>query len=160
KLYLRREILDPFETVVIGKRDEKEVTKRVIARDELAKIPGSYGDPLRAIQNFPGVARPPLLGGQLVIRGASPNSSEYYIDGMRLPGLYHFLQGPSVLPERMIEDITFLPCCFSARYGRATAGVVEVQTRQPEVRKVSGQAKIDILGAQFFLEVPITEKTS
>ncbi|MCC6809482.1 MAG: TonB-dependent receptor plug domain-containing protein [Deltaproteobacteria bacterium] len=159
KVYLQRAWIDPFETIVQGKRDQREVTKRVISREELIKVPGSFGDPLRAIQNMPGVARPPLIGGNLVIRGSSPNSSEFYIDGMKLPALYHFGQGPSVIQESLIEDITFLPCCFSTRYGRATAGIIEVTTRKPNYEKWSGKASLDFGIVRLFTEIPVTENT-
>ncbi len=159
-IYLQPQVFNPFETIVQGKREEREVTKRVITRDELIKVPGSFGDPLRAVQNLPSVARPPLLGGALIIRGASPNSSEFYIDGMKLPALYHFGPGPSIIQESFIEDISFFPCCFSARYGRATAGIIEVGLRKPDIRKWSGKASADLMMARLFTEFPITEKTS
>jgi hypothetical protein len=159
KIYIQRGWIDPFETIVQGKRDQREVTKRVISREELIKVPGSFGDPLRAIQNMPGVARAPLLGGNLVIRGASPNSSEQYIDGMKLPALYHFGQGPSVIQESFIENVAFQPCCFSPRFGRATAGIVEVTTRKPNYEKWSGKASLDLGIARVFGEVPIGNST-
>jgi TonB dependent receptor/TonB-dependent Receptor Plug Domain len=158
-IYLQREVLDPFETVVQGKREQREVTRRTLSREELIKVPGSFGDPLRAIQNMPGVARPPLLGGNLVIRGSSPNSSQTYIDGMKMPTLYHFGQGPSVIQESFIEDISFMPCCFSPRYGRATAGIVDVSLRKPDVRKWSGKASVDLGIARLFMEAPIGDST-
>ncbi len=34
------------------------------------KVPGSFGDALRAIENLPGVARAPFNSGLLIIRGA------------------------------------------------------------------------------------------
>jgi hypothetical protein len=160
KVYLQRAWNDPFETIVQGKRDQREVVKRTISRDELIKVPGSFGDPLRAIQNMPSVARPPFIGGNLVIRGSSPNSSEFYIDGMKLPALYHFGQGPSVIQESMIEDINFQPCCFSPRFGRATAGIVEVNTRKPDFEKWSGKASLDFGIVRLFNEAPITENTA
>src|SRR5262249_5795370 len=32
-------------------------------------------------------------------------------------------------------------------------------TREPDTRKFSGQAKLDVLGASVFMDVPITDKT-
>ena len=54
-------------------------------------MPGTFGDPLRVVQNLPGVARTPFGLGALVIRGASPNDSGIYVEGHKIPLLYHFL---------------------------------------------------------------------
>ena len=50
--------------------------------DEVRRIPGTFGDPVRVIQNLPGAAR--FLGtGLLVIRGANPEDSGVYVDGIK-----------------------------------------------------------------------------
>lgn len=160
KLYLQRERLDPYETIVRGKKDTPEVVRRVISREELRKVPGTFGDPLRVVQNLPGVARPPFFSGQLIVRGANPSSSAIMVDGMEIPILYHFGAGPSVLPERMIEEVAFVPGNFSSRYGRATSGIVDVKTRDLTSKTVSGRASIDIGLASGFIEIPLTDNTS
>lgn len=160
KIYLQRERQDPYETIVRGKKDTPEVVRRVISREELRKVPGTFGDPLRVVQNLPGVARPPFFSGQLIVRGANPNSSSIMVDGMEIPILYHFGAGPSVLPERMIDEVSFVPGNFTSRYGRATAGIVDVKTRELTAKQVSGRASIDIGLASGFIEVPITDNTS
>ncbi len=160
KYYLQRERLDPFETTVRTKKESNEVTRTVLSRDEIATVPGSLGDPLRVIQNLPGVARPSLLSGNLVIRGAAPGDSDIYFNGMQLPALYHFLQGPAVLPERMIEDVTFIPGNFGVRYGRATAGIIDVSSRELDSNHVTGKVQADTGIASGFIEVPITSEFS
>ena len=160
KFYLKKLQTDVYSSVIRGKKDTKEVSKRVISREEFTRIPGTFGDPLRAIQNMPSVARPAFFGGQLIIRGAAPSDSEIYLDGMRLPSLYHFAGGPSVLPERVLDEINFYPGGFSVRYGRATAGVIDIKTRIPDTRKITGSARVDIGVASLFLEIPLPKKTT
>jgi hypothetical protein len=36
------------------------VSRRTISVQEIKNLPGTQGDALKAIQNFPGVARPPF----------------------------------------------------------------------------------------------------
>ena len=57
------------------------VTRYELAQPELKGVPGTFGDPLRVVQNLPGVARTPFGLGALVIRGASPNDSGIYVEG-------------------------------------------------------------------------------
>lgn len=146
-----------YETVVKGAREKKEVTRRTLQREELEKVPGSMGDPVRVIQNLPGVARAPLLSGALIVRGASPNDTGSYFDGVEVPLLYHFLGGPSVVNSEFIDRIDFYPGGFGPKYGRAIGGVVDITTRSPSNEKISGSAKIDLIDSGVYLSAPIVE---
>ena len=56
--------------------------RRTISMAEARKIPGTFGDPIRVIQNLPGAARAPFSTGLLIIRGANPEDSGVYVDGI------------------------------------------------------------------------------
>ena len=55
--------------------------ERTLQADEIRYLPGSNGDVVKAIQNLPGIARPPLGIGQLIVRGTNPEDTAYYVDG-------------------------------------------------------------------------------
>ncbi len=149
-----------YETVVRGQREKKEVVRRTLERAELQKIPGTFGDPVRVIQNFPGVARAPFLSGALVVRGAKPSQTLTFLDGVEIPLLYHLGGGPSVVNGEFLDKIDFYPGGFGARYGRAVGGVVDVSTRRGSADTLHGVVKIDIQDASLFVEVPITDQIS
>ena len=44
--------------VVEGEKFWKGVQRQVIEAEELRRIPGAFGDPVRALQSLPGVAKP------------------------------------------------------------------------------------------------------
>src|SRR5262249_51923395 len=67
--HVLRTFYSPYETVVRGVREKKEVSQTTISLEEIQRIPGTTGDALKVVQNLPGVARPPLNGGLIVIRG-------------------------------------------------------------------------------------------
>ncbi len=144
-----------YETVVEAPRRGEEVTRHSLSQPELTSVPGTMGDPLRVIQSLPGVARSPYGLGLLLIRGASPQDSGVYIDGHRVPLLYHFAVGPSILTPDLIERIDFYPGGFGVRYGRATAGVVDVSTRTRGHQRWHGSADVDLLDAGLSLEGPV-----
>jgi TonB family protein len=144
-----------YETVVAAPSRGEEVTRHTLSQPELTTVPGTFGDPLRAIQSLPGVARSPYGLGLLLIRGASPQDSGVYIDGHRVPLLYHFAVGPSILTPDLIDRIDFFPGGFGVRYGRATAGVVDVSTHGRGARRVHGAADVDLLDAGGTLEGPL-----
>ncbi len=144
-----------YETVVEAPRKGEEVTRHSLSQPELTSVPGTFGDPLRAIQNLPGISRAPYGLGLLLVRGASPQDSGVYIDGHKVPLLYHFAVGPSILTPDLIERIDFYPGGFGVRYGRASAGVIDVATRTDPVKRFHGAADVDFLDAGAYLEGPI-----
>ncbi|MBW2278798.1 MAG: TonB family protein, partial [Deltaproteobacteria bacterium] len=120
-----------YETVVRGRRPPREVTRREVTRREITRIPGTGGDALRSIQNMPGMARAPGISGALIVRGSSPGDTSVYFDSIPMPLLYHFGGLTSVINSDLLESIDFYPGNYSARYGRATGGIVDVYPRAP-----------------------------
>jgi TonB family protein len=149
-----------YETHIRAKRQGEEVTRHTLVKDELTTVPGTFGDPLRVIQNLPGVARIPYGLGQLVVRGAAPQDSSVFIDGQRVPILFHFLGGPSVLTPNLIDKIDFYPGGFGVHYGRATAGVLDVTTSSEKVTRLHGNADINLLDSSAYVEGPLGGGTS
>jgi len=144
-----------YETVVRGERDKKEVVRRTLERAEIQKVPGTFGDPVRVIQNLPGVARAPYLSGQLIVRGAAPDQTLTFFDGVEIPLLYHLAGGPSVVNAEFLNRVDFYPGGFGARYGRAVGGVVDVESRKGAVDTWHGSIKADFLDTGFFVEAPV-----
>jgi TonB family protein len=147
------------ETAVI-EAPPREVVKRTIDKEELTRIPGTRGDALRAVELLPGVARPPFGIGLLIVRGAAPQDSESFIDGIPVPLIYHFGGLTSIYNSYMLEKIDFYPGNFSVRYGRRTGGILEVTTRDPARDRVHGVAEISVIDTFITLEAPLTDKIS
>ncbi len=148
------------EVQVRGVHPPREVTKRTLDQRELARIPGTNGDALRAIQNLPGVARPPAIAGLLIVRGAAPNETNIYVDGTLVPIAYHFGGLSSVIPTEMLEKLDFFPGNFSTYYGRVTGAIVDVGVHDPRVKedkRIHGLAQADFIDARFLVEGPIAD---
>ncbi|WP_338046764.1 TonB family protein [Polyangium spumosum] len=147
---------DGLEVVVRGARSPREVTKRTLEQREMLRIPGTNGDALRALQNLPGVARPPAIAGILLVRGSAPQDTQTFLDGTQIPLIYHFGGLSSVVPTEMIERIDFFPGNFSAQYGRVMGGIVDVAVRAPKNDgKYHGMAQADLVDARFIAEGPV-----
>lgn len=144
-----------FETVVRGDREKKEVVRRTLGRQELQRVPGTFGDPVRVVENLPGVARAAFLGGRLIVRGAAPDQTATLFDGVEIPLLYHLLGGPSVVNAEFLDRVDFFPGGFGARYGRVIGGIVDVATRKGASDTWHGSVDVDLLDAGLFLEAPL-----
>ena len=146
----------PLEVTVRGERPDREITKRTIQRDELAKVPGTSGDALRAVQTMPGVARTNAFSGELIVRGTEPEGTGVFFDGTWIPTVYHFGGLSSVVPTEMIDSLDFYPGNFSVRYGREMGGIIDVRTRElGKDGRYHGLAQLDMIDARVLLEGPV-----
>ncbi len=149
-----------YQSVVRGDRDKRVATSHELDREELEKVPGSMGDPIRALQNLPGIARAPYLSGQLIVRGAYPDQTGAYMDGVEIPLLFHFLGGPSVVNPEFLSALDFYPGGFGPRYGRAIGGIVDAGTRRGGEEDLHGSFKVDLLDSAAFVEAPLSKALS
>ena len=165
------EATDELEVTVTGERPPREVTRHTIERREMERIPGTSGDALRSIENLPGVARPPGLAGLLIIRGSAPEDTQVFVDGSNIPIIYHFGGLRSVFPSELLDRIDFYPGNFSAQYGRAMGGIIDVALRAPDTSCkgpygqptdktgcFNGIASVDLIEGRALLQGPLPVK--
>jgi TonB family protein len=148
------------EIEVVGRYAAPEITERVLSADEIRYLPGSNGDVVKAIQNLPGVARPPLGIGQLIIRGTAPEDSAYFVDGISIPLAFHFAGLSTVVPSEAIEEVAFLPGNYGVRYGRVIGGVVDIRTTSELPTAPTGLVAVDLFQAQLFAEQRVSKRTA
>jgi len=155
ELYVRA--LPSGETRVRDRRSKDAAARGVhrIEGNEVNELPGTYGDPAKAVENFPGMGRVLLSQGSLFIRGAGPNESAVFVDDYEIPDLYHFTGSTSVINIPFVESVELVPGVFSARYGRSTGGVVVLRTKKLPTDDVHGFAKADVIDAGAYVGVPV-----
>ncbi len=121
-----------FQEEAVGtyRRPGEDITRRTLTLSEIRRIPGTFGDPVRVIQNLPGAARSPFGTAALIIRGSNPEDSAVYIDGIRVPFIYHLGGYASILNSDLVETVDYLPGGYGVQYGRSMGGVVDVTTRK------------------------------
>jgi len=146
------------ETVVRAEREKKEVTRRTIKVETIERIPGTFGDPVKVVQNLPGVARSPFDFGLLLVRGSGPEDSGAHIDGIRVPQLFHFGGFRSIVTPVLLDSIDFYPGGYGPSYGRLTGGILDVQTRQEYEDVIHGLLQFDLLDISVAVMGPIKKK--
>ena len=139
KLWIKNLSYKDEDIVGVYKKEQEDVTRRTLTITEVRQVPGTFGDPVRVIQTLPGAARSPFGTGVLIIRGANPEDSAVYVDGIRVPIIYHLGGFESIINADLIEAVDYLPGGYGVRYGRSTGGVVDVRTKSlfPERHKVT-----------------------
>ena len=139
----------PQEILVLGQR--ARAGSVLLTREETRGLPGSFGDPLRAIEAQPGVV--PIVSGlpAFFIRGAPPANVGFFFDGIELPLLYHAFFGPSVIHPGFINSIEFYPGAAPAEYGRFAGPIIAVSPR-PLRSRASGEANLRLIDAGGMIE--------
>jgi TonB family protein len=150
---------DVVDIDVRGQRAPREPSQRTLDASELAHSPGTNGDALHAIENLPGVARGSGISSDIVVRGSAPQDTAVYIDGIWIPNAFHFGGITSVVPTEMLERLDFHPGNFSAEYGRAMGGIIDLGTRSPRKDRAGGLFQIDLLDARVLAETPLSSTT-
>ncbi|HEY0484115.1 MAG TPA: TonB-dependent receptor, partial [Kofleriaceae bacterium] len=125
---VERDRYDPYEIVVVGEQRREEVSRISLRGAEIKQVPGTFGDPFRVVQALPGVASVVSLLPFPIVRGATPSSTGFLLDGTRVPLLYHLLSGPSVIHPDFIDEIQFYPGGAPVLYGGYTGGIVDGRT--------------------------------
>ena len=158
-LYLEKEYYDVFETVVTGKEIKKDITKKVLSQKDFLKAPGAQEDPVRAIQNLPGVANQ-SFSAQVVIQGSEPDDTRYSIHGHEIPLIFHFGGLTSVVTPKAVKEVEYLSAGFGPEYGRALGGIINLETTKPKSDRWHGEGFIDITKLGALTEGAINEKSS
>jgi len=145
-----------IEVTVRGERVLHDVSYHRVASRELGHVAGNRGDALQALENLPGVARPPTLSGLLIVHGTSPESSQIFVDGTYVPSMYHFGGLSSVVPTDMLDHVDFFTGNYGVRYGRGSGGIVDIALRKVRADgQYHGLFQADLLDARAQLEGPL-----
>jgi TonB family protein len=147
----------PLEVTVRGESPAPGVQS--FSRAEVRLLPGAFGDPFRAVETLPGVT--PMASGVpfFYVRGAPPGNVGYFLDGIRVPLLYHLGLGPSVVHPAIVDRVDLYPGGYPARFGRFAGGVVAGETRDPAA-EWHGEGSIRAVDAGAMVEGPLGERGS
>jgi TonB family protein len=148
---------DDLELVVTAPKLEKASASVAIAAGVARKVPGTGGDVLRVVEAMPGVARSTAGSGQLVVWGASPEDTRVYVDGVRIPRLYHIGGLRSVIAGELVRGIELVPGGWGAEHGRSLGALLDV-TLAPLADESAGTIAVDAIDAAAAVRTPITKK--
>ena len=145
----------PIEIQVLGVKPEPSRTA-TLSRAEVRQIPGTFGDPFRALEIMPGVT--PIVSGLpfFFVRGAPPGDVGYFLDGIRVPLLFHIGVGPSVIHPALIDRVDLYPGGYPARFGRYSGGIVSGET-VPEASELHGEYNVRFFDAGALIEAPFDD---
>lgn len=146
-----------FETT-IQSSEQRDSVKKTLGRKAAASQPGAGADPIRAVQNLPGVNRSPGFTSQVIIQGSAPQDTRYAIDGHEIPLIFHFGGLSSVFNPEATESFDFLSAGYQSNYGRAVGGILNLNSRDLKNKRTKGSAYVDTFNSGAFVETPVGER--
>jgi len=149
---------DDMEIVVVAPKLTRQVVATRVEAESARRVAGTQGDVLKIVENMPGVARAAVGSGDVVVWGAAPEDTRVYVDGVRVPALYHYGGLRSVVHTDLVQSVELVPGAYGSPYGRGLGGLVTVDTRDPDDERLHESVQLDLLDASAAVQGPIAER--
>ena len=173
-LALTESVLNLNEVIISHKRSEDNtiannematVSARPFNASETIRYAGSLGDPSRMAANFAGVSGANDTRNDIIVRGNSPASLLWRLDGVNIPNPNHFGSlgtsgGPvSILNANLLAKSDFLTGAFPAEYANALGSVFDLKLRKGNDEKSEFWGQLGFNGLEVGAEGPYTKNS-
>lgn len=163
------------EVVVDGRRSadvatiETPLSIQRLTTEEIKSNPGGNFDISRVIQALPGVGGATGVAGfrnDIIIRGGAPNENVYYLDGIEVPVINHFVTqgsagGPQgILNVSFIEDVTLSTSAFDSRYDNVLSSVLQFRQKEGNPERLQGNFRLSATEVAATFDGPIAKNTT
>ncbi len=129
-----------------------------LSADEVINLPGSGDDPLRALDNLPGINQ---SGDGVYMHGSSTRDNKLLVDQLSLPYLYHYGDTLSLINKDILAGYDVYPSGFAAVYGNRLGGVIDIKLRDPASQSgIQQRLHLGTYDASYFIEGAISEADS
>ncbi len=140
------------------------VSARTLDQEQAKLYAASFDDPARQVQNFAGVTgNGDDLNNEIVIRGNSPNTLLWRLEGVEIPNPNHFVYSTggavSMLSSNVLDKTDFFTSAFPAEYGNGLAGVFDLRFRKGNNKKRETTIDAGFLGLGIATEGYFNKKS-
>lgn len=136
-----------------------QMSQVTIPIEQLKKIPALLGevDILKALQLLPGVQAGSEGQNGIYVRGGSPDQNLILLDGVPVYNVSHVGGFLSVFNGDAIKNVTLTKGGFPARYGGRLSSVIEIDTKEGNMKEYHGEGAIGLITSRLTLEGPIVK---
>ncbi len=142
-------------------RTEVQVSKMMVTPKQIKSLPSTGGasDIAQYLPVLPGIIFTGDQGGQLYIRGGSPVQNKILLDGMTIYNPFHSIGLFSVFETEAIRNIDVMTGGFSAEYGGRVSAIVDITTREGNMKRFGGTVGVNPFQTNILLEGPLKKLT-
>ena len=166
--------LEAITIVAVGARGSalSPVSVQTISVEESLRFPATFSDPARVAMAYPGVVNDNDQANSMVIRGNSPNSMAWRLEGVEIVNPNHLSNagtfsdrvaqsggGVNILSAQMLGTSDFFTGAFPANYGNALSGIMDMRFRNGNDEKHEFTLQAGLIGFDLSAEGPISKKS-
>ncbi len=140
----------------VDPKNDTRVSTITVAPDDIRRLPqiGGEADFAQFLQVLPGVNFTGDQGGQIYIRGGTPVQNKLTIDGLTIYNPFHTIGLFSVLETEAIRNADVYTGGFNANYGGRVSSIMDITTKDGNLKRHSGQVAANTFSAKAILEGP------
>jgi hypothetical protein len=133
---------------------------RSLSVEETKRFASNFNDVARMITAYPGIAATSDFNNSISIRGNSPNSLQWRLEGVEIPSPNHFAAfggtggAVSMLSINLLDNSDFYSGSFAAEYGNALSGIMDMKLRKGNQEKSEKSFQLSFLGIDASAEGP------
>ncbi|MET0573615.1 MAG: TonB-dependent receptor [Pedobacter agri] len=144
--------------VKILARDNSFRNASVVNLKENPGLPFTLGqqDPLKAIQFRAGVSGG-MASGNMNVRGGSSDQNLVLLDGAPVYNYNHFTGLLSIFNADIVKHIDFYKGCFPSRYEGRLSSVVDIKTKEGNMKEYHGAVNLGLITNSAMFEGPIVK---
>lgn len=117
----------------------------------------SSPDLVKTLQNIPGVSSGTELLSGLYVHGGKNDENLFLLDGMPLYQVNHLGGLFSAFNTDIVKNVDFYKSGFPARYGGRLSSVVDVRTKDGDMKEYHGTVSVGLLDGRVRFEGPIVK---
>lgn len=157
---------------VQGDRAQAVNSVQAITPEQTLRYAATYMDPARVAASFPGVAVANDQANGLVIRGNSPNSMQWRLEGVEIVNPNHLSNagnandrptqtsgGVNILSTQLLATSHLYTGAFPAQFGNALSGVMDMNFRNGNNEKQEYTVQASLIGLDLSAEGPFSKKS-
>jgi len=163
-LYLYPLTVEGEALEVVEDRVQEKLSKIILTTEELKRIPGTAGDPLKVLTSLPGVVASSSQGGPggFYVRGSDTPDNAVLINRIPVKYLFHFGDllniSPSTINPSLVKDFNIFLGGFPVEYEDKLGGMLDVQLRNPKNDRIHQTYRVALHESAFLVEGPVQEK--
>ena len=129
-------------------------------------LPGQYdaynnflgeNDALRTLYILPGVMNVTDASNGLLVRGGEQDGNLFLLDGNPVFNPTHMLGILSIVNKTSMRSMQLFKSDFPSKYGGRLSSVIDVTTKDGNMKKWGGEANVNFLAGSFTIEGPLVK---
>lgn len=165
QLDIHMEVRSMLQTVVVNGEKEAVTSQPGYINmpvGYLSSFPALLGekDVLKSLQLYPGTSSSLESSSNLLIRGGGADQNLYLLDGVPLYHTGHLFGLFSIFNGDAVKDVSLYKDAFPARYGGRLSSVVDIRTKDGNMKEWHGSLTLSPVSGNVLLEGPIVKDKS